>query len=110
LCADIGFIATALPASQAGSIAQEVFRNAIIKSYELTQETSFEYLKKASREYGHSGQKLEAMFAKDVLRLAAVHDLRTRKLAMTGCFLSRKMVVASESAGVAKWQSVSLLH
>jgi nucleotidyltransferase substrate binding protein (TIGR01987 family) len=59
----------------AGSINQEVFRNAIIKGYELTQETTFKLLKKALKVYGHGGQKLEATFAKDILRLAAVHDL-----------------------------------
>lgn len=56
---------------------QEVFRNAIIKGYELTQETAFKLLKKALKVYGHGGKKLEATPVKDVLRLAAVHDLLT---------------------------------
>ena len=59
------------------SIEQEVFRNAIIKGYELTQETAFKLLKKALKAYGHGGKKLEATPLKDVLRLAAVHDLLT---------------------------------
>lgn len=63
--------------AEPGSINQEVFRNAIIKSYELTQETAFKLLKKALRVYGHGGKKLEAMFVKDILRLAATHDLMT---------------------------------
>lgn len=54
-----------------------MFRNAIIKSYELTQETAFKLLKKALKVYGHGGKKLESTPAKDILRLAAVHDLMT---------------------------------
>ena len=63
--------------SESDSIEQEVFRNAIIKGYELTQETAFKLLKKALKAYGHGGNKLEATPVKDVLRLAAVHDLLT---------------------------------
>ncbi|MFA5016714.1 MAG: nucleotidyltransferase substrate binding protein [Methylobacter sp.] len=64
-------------ASESDSIEQEVFRNAIIKGYELTQETAFKLLKKALKAYGHGGKKLEATPVKDILRLAAVHDLMT---------------------------------
>ncbi len=63
--------------SESNSIEQEVFRNAIIKGYELTQETAFKLLKKALKAYGHGGKKLEATPVKDILRLAAVHDLLT---------------------------------
>jgi nucleotidyltransferase substrate binding protein (TIGR01987 family) len=63
--------------AEADSIEQEVFRNAIIKGYELTQETVFKLLKKALKAYGHGGKKLEATPVKDILRLAAVHDLLT---------------------------------
>lgn len=59
------------------SIEQEVFRNAIVKGYELTQETAFKLLKKALKAFGHGGRKLEATPIKDILRLAAVHDLMT---------------------------------
>ena len=61
--------------AEGDSIEQEVFRNAIIKGYELTQETAFKLLKKALKAYGHGGKKLEATPVKDILRLAAVHDL-----------------------------------
>ena len=64
-------------ASEGDSIEEEVFRNAIIKGYELTQETAFKLLKKALKAYGHGGKKLEATPVKDILRLAAVHDLLT---------------------------------
>lgn len=61
----------------AGSIDQEVFRNAIVKGYELTQETAFKLLKKALKAFGHSGKKLEATPVKEILRFAAVHGLLT---------------------------------
>lgn len=63
--------------AEAGSIDQEVFRNAIVKGYELTQETAFKLLKKALKAYGHGGKTLEATPVKDILRLAAVHGLMT---------------------------------
>lgn len=63
--------------AEGDSIEQEVFRNAIIKGYELTQETAFKLLKKALKAFGHGGKKLEATPVKDILRLAAVHDLLT---------------------------------
>lgn len=59
------------------SIDQEVFRNAIIKGYELTQETSFKVLKKALKVYGHSAKELASIPVKDLLRLAATHALMT---------------------------------
>ncbi len=64
-------------AAESDSIEQEVFHNAIIKGYELTQETAFKLLKKALKAFGHGGKKLEATPVKDILRLAAVHDLLT---------------------------------
>lgn len=63
--------------AKAGSIDQEVFRNAIVKGYELAQETAFKLLKKALKAYGHGGKKLESTPVKEILRLAAVHDLMT---------------------------------
>ena len=63
--------------AQSGSIEQEVFRNALVKGYELAQETTFKLLKKALKEYGYSAKKLESMPVKEILRLAAIHDLMT---------------------------------
>ncbi len=63
--------------AEAGSIDQEVFRNAIVKGYELAQETAFKLLKKALKVYGHSGKELESTPVKEILRLAAIHDLMT---------------------------------
>lgn len=59
------------------SIDQEIFRNAIVKGYELAQETSFKLLKKALRDYGHTAKKLDATVVKDLLRLSATHGLMT---------------------------------
>jgi nucleotidyltransferase substrate binding protein (TIGR01987 family) len=62
-------------AAEVGSIDQEVFRNAIVKGYELSQETAFKLLRKALKEYGHSSKKLNETPIKEVLRLAASHGL-----------------------------------
>jgi hypothetical protein len=59
------------------SIDQEVFRNAIVKGYELAQETSFKLLKRALKDFGHGGKKLDATPVKEILRLAATHGLMT---------------------------------
>lgn len=61
--------------AEAESIDQEVFRNAVVKGYELTQETAFKLLKKALREFGHGAKKLDATPIKEILRLAATHGL-----------------------------------
>ena len=61
----------------AGSVEQEVYRNAIVKGFELTQETAFKLLKKALREFGHGARALDAMPVKETLRLCATHDLLT---------------------------------
>jgi nucleotidyltransferase substrate binding protein (TIGR01987 family) len=63
--------------SPAGSVHQEVYRNAIVKGYELSQETSFKLLKKALREYGHSTRTLDATPVKELLRLSATCGLMT---------------------------------
>ena len=59
------------------SIDQEIYRNAIVKGYELAQETSFKLLKKALRDYGHGAKKLDTTVVKDLLRLSATHGLMT---------------------------------
>jgi nucleotidyltransferase substrate binding protein (TIGR01987 family) len=56
---------------------KEVFRNAIVKGFELTQETSFKLLKKALRDFGHGAKMLDATSIKDILRMAATHGLMT---------------------------------
>ncbi len=59
------------------SIDQEVFRNAIVKGYELTQETGFKLLRRALKDFGYGTRKLDATPVREILRLAATHDLMT---------------------------------
>lgn len=61
--------------AEEGSIDQEVFRNAIVKGYELAQEPAFKLLKRALKDYGHGGKKLDATPVKELLRMAATHGL-----------------------------------
>lgn len=61
----------------ADSIDREIFRNAIVKGYELAQETSFKLLKKVLRDFGHGAKKLDTTPIKDLLRLSATHGLMT---------------------------------
>ena len=60
-----------------GSIEQDVFRNALAKSYERVQETSFNLLKQALRAFGHRPNKLDATSVKGLLRLSSTHGLMT---------------------------------
>ena len=59
------------------SIDQEVFRNAVVKGYELTQETAFKLLRKAQKDFGYGASKLDTTPIKEILRLAANHGLMT---------------------------------
>ena len=56
---------------------QEIFRMAIVKGFELVQEVCFKLIKRRLKDFGYSGRKLEATSVKDLLRLAAQHDLLT---------------------------------
>ncbi len=56
---------------------QEVFRMAIVKGFELTQEVCFKLIKRRLKDFGHGGRKLEATPVRELLRLAARHDLLT---------------------------------
>ena len=58
-----------------GEIEQEIFRNAIVKGYELSQETIFKLIKKALKDFGHSSNKLDNTPIKEILRLAATHGM-----------------------------------
>ena len=63
--------------AESGSVNQEVFRNAIIKGYELTQETAFKLLRKSLKAFGHGAKKLDATPIKEILRMSATHGLMT---------------------------------
>ncbi len=64
-----------LAKAEAGSIDYEVFRNAVIKSFELTLETAGKLLRKVLKHYVGSPKTVDALVFKDVLRHAALHGL-----------------------------------
>lgn len=66
-----------LKACEPGSIDYEVGRNAVVKSFELTLETTGKLLKKVLKEYTGAPKKVDALVYKDVLRHAALHGLLT---------------------------------
>lgn len=57
------------------SIDYEVFRNAVVKSFELTLETASKLLRKVLKQYVGSPKTVDALVFKDVLRHAALHGL-----------------------------------
>lgn len=57
----------------ADSVEQEVFRHAVVKGFELVQETSFKLLKKALVGFGYTSRHLEQTPVKELLRMAAQH-------------------------------------
>ena len=56
-------------------IEYEVFRNAVVKGFELTLETAGKLLRKALKSYTGRPRDVDALTYKDVLRHAAKHDL-----------------------------------
>lgn len=64
-----------LEMSQPESIEYEVFRNAVVKGFELTLETAGKLLRKALKAYTGRPRDVDALTYKDVLRHAAKHDL-----------------------------------
>jgi len=64
-----------LAKAEAESIDYEVFRNAVIKSFELTLETAGKLLRKVLKQYVGSPKTVDTLVFKDVLRHAAVHGL-----------------------------------
>ena len=66
---------TRLNAADSESIDYEIFRNAVVKGFELTLETAGKLLRKALKEYIGRPREVDALTYKDVLRHAAKHDL-----------------------------------
>ena len=64
-----------LAKAEAASVDYEVFRNAVIKSFELTLETAGKLLRKVLKQYVGSPKTVDALVFKDVLRHAALHGL-----------------------------------
>ena len=61
--------------AEADSIDYEVFRNAVVKGFELTLETAGKLLRKALKTYSGSPRAVDELTYKDVLRQAAKHGL-----------------------------------
>lgn len=66
-----------LNASDPEDIEYEIFRNALVKGFELTLETAGKLLRKALKAYTGRPREVDALTYKDVLRHAAKHDLMT---------------------------------
>ena len=63
--------------SKAGSTEYEIFRNAVIKGFELTLEISGKLLKKSLRPFFATSKEADMLTYKDVFRHAAKHDIIT---------------------------------
>jgi len=66
-----------LDAADPEDIEYEIFRNAVVKGFELTLETAGKLLRKALKAYTGRPREVDALTYKDVLRHAAKHDLMT---------------------------------
>ena len=68
---------THLKAADPEEIEYEIFRNALVKGFELTLETAGKLLRKALKEYTGRPREVDALTYKEVLRHAVKHDLMT---------------------------------
>lgn len=66
-----------LNATNSEDIEYEIFRNALVKGFELTLETAGKLLRKALKAYTGQPREVDALTYKDVLRHSAKHDLMT---------------------------------
>ncbi|PSB68560.1 nucleotidyltransferase [filamentous cyanobacterium CCP1] len=57
------------------SIEYEVFRNAVIKGFELTLETSGKLLRRALKDFGGNPRQVDQLIYKDLLRQAGKYGL-----------------------------------
>lgn len=64
-----------LQGAPSDSVRYDLFRNAAIKSFELSLETSGKLLRKALKAYGGSPRAVDALVFNDVLRHAGKHAL-----------------------------------
>lgn len=66
-----------LEQSEPGSDDYEVYRNAVIKGFELTLETAGKLLRKVLRDYAANPKTVNDLVFKDLFRQAAHHNLMT---------------------------------
>lgn len=64
-----------LRAADPASVDYEVFRNAVVKGFELVLELSGKLLRKALKAYDGNPKAVDALFYKDVFRHAGKHGL-----------------------------------
>jgi nucleotidyltransferase substrate binding protein (TIGR01987 family) len=69
-----------LEKSEPESIEFEIFRNAVVKGFELTLEIAGKLLRKALKLYTGRPRDVDALTYKDVLRHAAKHDLMSTEM------------------------------
>jgi nucleotidyltransferase substrate binding protein (TIGR01987 family) len=67
----------------------EIFRNAVVKGYELALETSGKLLRKALKQYTGAPRDVDELVFKDVFRLALKHGLLPDTEAVERWFLYR---------------------
>lgn len=60
---------------QEGSVEYEVYRNAVVKGFELTLETAGKLLRRALKSYSGAPRDIDALVYKDVIRHAGKHGL-----------------------------------
>jgi hypothetical protein len=66
---------TLLEGAEPESIDYEIFRNAVVKGFELTLETGGKLIRKALKEFSGSPREVDKLTYKDLLRHAAKHGL-----------------------------------
>lgn len=64
-----------LKQAPAGSIDYQVFRNAVVKGFELTLEAAGKLLRKAIKAYAGNPRAVDELSYKDILRQAVKHSL-----------------------------------
>ncbi len=78
-----------LEKAKAESTDYEVFRNAVVKGYELALETSGKLLRKALKQYAGAPRNIDELVFKDVFRMALKHGLLPDEKAVERWFLYR---------------------
>ena len=68
-----------LRGTTADSIEHEMYRNSVVKGFELTLETAIKLLRKLLKAYGGNPKSIDELFFKDVLRQASLHSLITQE-------------------------------
>lgn len=64
-----------LESAESGSIDYEIYRNAVVKGFELTLETAGNLLRKAIKDYVGNPRAVDKLTYKDVFRHAGKHGL-----------------------------------